>query len=169
MARAVSTDGTEAPSGVAGERRAAADRPELRSWRWQMSESSEPTSATWSEVGEQFETLGETIAEAFRAAWEREDTRHHVEGLKTGLEGLVGSVEQAISEFGESAEGERVKAEAQKAADSARAAGEKAWEDAQPHILSALQRVNEELRKVTSRIQGSESEEAAEPEEDETA
>jgi hypothetical protein len=114
------------------------------------------TESTWSEVGKQFQTLGETIADAFRATWEREETRQHVAGLQAGLEQLVSSVGEAISEFGESSEGQRLRAEAEKAAGSARAAGEQAWEDAQPHILSALRQVNEELRKVTSRIEGTE-------------
>ena len=119
-----------------------------------MSEEHGSSSERWSEVGEQFQALGETIAQALRATWEREDTREQMKDLQTGLEGLVSNVEGAILDFGESSEGQRLQSEAKRAAGSARAAGEKAWEDAQPHILSALQQVNAEIRKVTSRLQG---------------
>lgn len=121
-----------------------------------MSEEHSTSGATWSEVGEQFQALGETIAQALRATWEREETRQHARDLQTGLEGLVSNVEQAISDFGDSSEGQRLRAQAGKAAGSARFAGEKAWDDAQPHILSALRQVNAELRKVTSRLEGRE-------------
>ena len=119
-----------------------------------MSEEHSTDREAWSEVGEQFRALGETIAQALRATWGREETRQHVAGLQAGLEGLVSNVEGAISGFSESSEGQHVRAEAKKAAGSARVAGEKAWEDAQPHILSALRQVNDELRKVTSRLEG---------------
>jgi hypothetical protein len=120
-----------------------------------MTEDSGASKATWSEIGDQFQALGETIADTLKAAWERDETREHVASLQAGLEGLVSHVERAINEFGESEEAQRLQAEAKKAAGSARAAGEKAWEDARPHVLSALQQVNDELRKVTSRIEGS--------------
>jgi hypothetical protein len=121
-----------------------------------VSEEHSTNGEAWSEVGEQFRALGETIAQALRATWEREETRQHARDLQTGLEGLVTNVEQAISDFGVSSEGQRLRAEARKAAGSARFAGEKAWEDAQPHILSALRQVNAELRKVAGRLDGAE-------------
>jgi hypothetical protein len=115
-----------------------------------MSEDSAKGRDDWTEVGEQFQALGEGIAGALRAAWEREETRRHVSDLRTGLEGLVSSVEGAIKEFGDSPQGQRLRSEAQRAAGSARSAGETAWQDAQPHIVSALQQVNAELRRVAS-------------------
>jgi len=130
-----------------------------------VSEEHSTNGETWSEVGEQFRTLGETIAQALRATWGREETRQHVAGLQAGLEGLVTNVEQAISDFSESSEGQHLRAEAEKAAGSARVAGEKAWDDAQPHILSALRQVNDELRKVASRLEGTEEGDPAPPSE----
>jgi hypothetical protein len=50
-----------------------------------------------------------------------------------------------------------VQAEAKKAAESARSAGENAWQDAQPHILSALRQVNAELEKISARFEATQN------------
>ena len=130
-----------------------------------MTDEQKAAQAWWGQVGEQFEALGESIAEALRATWEREETRQNVQELQAGLEGLVNNVGRAIEQFGDSSEGQRVRGEAQRAADSARSAGEKAWQDAQPHILAALRQVNDELQKVTGRLSKAEAESEAAPSE----
>ncbi len=66
---------------------------------------------------------------------------------------MVNEIGQAIREANESPEGQRVRQEAEKAAQSARAAGEKALQDARPHLLSALRQVNAELQKMVSRLE----------------
>ena len=70
---------------------------------------------TWREVGDQFQKLGENLAGALRATWEREKTRQNVHELETGMEGLVQSIGQAIDKFAASSEGQQAQAEAQKA------------------------------------------------------
>jgi hypothetical protein len=118
------------------------------------------TEEAWREVGRQFQALGESLATAFRTAWESEENRQHVESMKNGLESMMDRVNQAIQEFSDSPDGQRVRSEVEKAAQSARAAGEKTVQDAQPHLLSALDRINAELQKVISRMEGRESESA---------
>ena len=46
----------------------------------------------------------------------------------------------------------------EKAAESARAAGERALQDARPHLLSSLQWINAEMKKVISRLEQEEPE-----------
>ncbi|MGD8245042.1 MAG: hypothetical protein PVG25_02130 [Anaerolineae bacterium] len=125
------------------------------------------TEEAWSEVGRQFEALGESLATAFRAAWQSEDTRQHVQSVQNGLEIMVNRVGQAIQDASQSPEGERVRTEAAKTAESLRSAGEEAWEEAQPHLLSALTRINAELNKLLDRMEGQgtpEQEQAADDE-----
>ncbi|MBN1810786.1 MAG: hypothetical protein JXA14_03015 [Anaerolineae bacterium] len=122
-----------------------------------MSEE-KPTNDTWYQVGQQFQTLGESLAEAFRAAWEDEGNRQHMQGMQAGLEKMVHEVGQAIKEAGESPEGQRARAEAKKAAESAKVAGTKAWRDARPHVLSALRSLDTELQKVISQMEATEEE-----------
>ena len=113
----------------------------------------ETTKDAWHDVGQQFQALGESLAQAFRAAWEDESTRQHVEGFRTGLESMVHDVGQAIDDFSASPEGERLRQEIDQATESARVAGEKAVRDARPHILSALRRASAELEKAIERLE----------------
>ena len=67
--------------------------------------------------------------------------------MKIGLESLVVEVSQAIKAASDSPEGQKVRAEAKKAVDSAREAGEEALQQVRPHLLDALRQVNVELQK----------------------
>ncbi len=112
------------------------------------------TQEPWHEIGRQFQALGESLAQAFRTAWEDEENRQHLQDMQAGLEAMVGEIGQAIKEAGESPEGQKVRQEVTRAAESARAAGEQALQDAQPHLLSALRQVNAELQKIITRLEG---------------
>jgi hypothetical protein len=114
------------------------------------------TEETWREVGDQFKALGESLATAFRTAWEKEETREHVRGMKEGLEAMVDQVGRAIEEASASVEGQKMREELGRAAESARAAGEKTLQDARPHLISALDTVNAELQKLIRRMEGGE-------------
>ena len=118
-----------------------------------MTGEQETVNETWHEVGDQFRALGESLATAFRTAWEGEENRQHVRDMRDGLEAMVDQITQAIHEASASPEAQRMRSEVEKAAESARAAGEQAWQEAQPHLLSALRRVNAELQKMVSRME----------------
>ncbi len=111
------------------------------------------TEETWREVGGQFHALGESLAHAFRTAWENEENRQHLRDMRDGLEAMVDNVGQAIKEASVSPDGQKVRQEAQKAAESARAAGEQALQEARPHLLSALRQVNAELQKMIGHME----------------
>jgi ElaB/YqjD/DUF883 family membrane-anchored ribosome-binding protein len=122
----------------------------------------EPAASTeaWGEVGQQFQALGESLAVAFRTLWEREENRQHVEQIRSGLEGMAKEVSQAVKQAGDTAEGQRVKEQAKKVAESAQKASKQAFDEARPHLLSALRQMNTELQKV---IEQWETPPAAEP------
>ena len=107
----------------------------------------------WSEVGTQFEVLGESLARAFRAAWEGEETRRQVQSVQDGLEKMVSNVNRAVEDAGQSLQGIKLRAEAEKTAESLRTAGEQAWQDAQPHLLAALTSINAELKRAIDRLE----------------
>jgi len=117
-----------------------------------MTTDEQTTDESWHEVGRQFKALGESLATAFRTAWESEENRQHLESMKTGLEAMVNQVGQAIQEASASPQGQKVRVEVERAAESARAAGAQALQDARPHLLSALRQVNVELQKVINRL-----------------
>jgi adenylate cyclase len=121
----------------------------------------------WREVGQQFQTLGESLAAAFRATWEDEETRQHLQGMQDGLEAMVKDIGQAIKEATASPEAQKVRGEFEKAAESIQSAGQQTLQEAQPRLLSALHQVNEELRKMISRLEqeGTASETETSPDE----
>ena len=114
----------------------------------------QPTQEPWREVGDQFKALGESLSRAFRTAWESEENRQHLESMKSGLKAMVDQVGQALEDASASVEGQKVRREAEKAAESARAAGEKALEEARPHVLSAVRQINAEMEKWIRRMEG---------------
>ncbi len=108
---------------------------------------------SWGEVGRQFQVLGESLVTAFRTVWGSEENRQHLEGVKTGLQSLVKDVDRAIQEASDSPQAQQVRSEVERAVDSARVAGEKALQEAQPHLISALTQVNAELQAVIARME----------------
>ncbi len=107
----------------------------------------------WGEVGTQFEALGESLSQALRAGWESEETQRHVRSMQEGLERMVKRIDRAVKEAGESERAQRVRQEAERAADSLRDAGEKTWEDMRPQVISGLRRVNAELRRLIDSLE----------------
>ncbi len=123
----------------------------------QTTKQTEPTQPgsgeAWREVGKQFETLGVTLAAAVRAAWHDESNRKRVQEMQTGLEAMITEVSHAIKETAASPQGQRMRAEATKAGEHLRAAGEQTVQDVRPHLVSALKQVNEELQKLLVRME----------------
>ena len=114
-----------------------------------MSEE-QTTQDLWRDVGRQFQALGESLAHAFRTAWEDESNRQHVQNMQSGLEAMVNEIGRAIKEASSSPEGQKVRQEIEKAAGSAHAAGKQALQDARPYLRSALRQVSVELEKIIS-------------------
>jgi ElaB/YqjD/DUF883 family membrane-anchored ribosome-binding protein len=110
------------------------------------------TDEAWREVGRQFQALGESLAEAFRTAWESEETRRHVQNMQDGLKAMVDHVDQAIKEASVSPEAEKIRGEAEKATESLRTAGEQTWQEVRPHLLAALNQINAELQRMIDRL-----------------
>lgn len=106
----------------------------------------------WQEVGMQFQELGESLSSAFRTAWENEDNRHTLRNLSDGLGSLASDVGKAIDEVAASDEGQWVRQEAGKAAESAREIGADVCQDVRPHVVSALNQVSTELQRLIGKL-----------------
>lgn len=118
-----------------------------------MTQESKTPEESWQEVGRQFEALGESLAEAFRAAWESEQAQQHLHSLETGLERMADEFNRAAEEARTSPEAQQLQQEAERAVESARVAGRKTLDDARPHLLSALQQINSALEGAIRRIE----------------
>ena len=55
------------------------------------------TKDAWREVGWQFQVLGESLAQAFRTAWEDEENRQHLQDMQAGLEKMISEIGQALT------------------------------------------------------------------------
>jgi hypothetical protein len=112
------------------------------------------TSAAWQEVGRQFTLLGETISDAFRASWSDPENRRRMQAMQGDLQNMVKEVDRAVRDSANSPQAQRAKAEAQRAGDTLRTAGEETAQEVRPRLLAALKQVNEELRKLVDRMEG---------------
>jgi len=123
-----------------------------------QTDQAQPTPGdAWRDVGKQFEALGQSLATAFRAARESEETRKHTQAMQSGLETMVKEVSQAIQETAASPEGQKARAEARKAAESLRAAGAHTWQEARPHLASTLRQLSADLQKMIIQLEQEES------------
>ena len=127
-----------------------------------MTENTEKrtTDEAWREVGSQFQALGESLAEAFRTAWESEETRGHVQSMEDGLEAMIDHIGRAIKEARTSPDAEKVRGEVEKATESLRGAGAETWQEVRPHLLAALNQINAELQRMIVRLEEESASEA---------
>ena len=117
----------------------------------------------WQEVGRQIEALSDSLAHAFRAAWEREETQSHVRSVEKGLEKVADDIDRAVSEAGESQQARRIRTEARRTAGSLRQAGEKTWEDVRPRVLSGLRQVEDRLNALIENLEREAEDQEAAP------
>jgi hypothetical protein len=66
---------------------------------------------------------------------------------------MVNEVDQAVREVSASPEGQRVRAEVERAAQTARSTGEQIMREAQPHLVSALRQVSVEIQKMINHLE----------------
>ena len=129
-----------------------------------------PPSDAWQEVGRQFQILGESLAAAFRASWHEPENRKRVQAMQENLERMVKDVDAAITDAAASPHAQQARAEAKRTVESLRQASEETIQDMRPHLLAALQQVNEELRQLVGRMEGrSEPQPAAGPQDEQAA
>ena len=115
------------------------------------------TESSWQEVGRQFQALGESLAQAMRSAWENEETQRRVNDMRTGLESMAREVGKAVEDTANSPEGQKIRSEAERAADSVRVATEQTVQEVRPQLLTALQQLNSELQKLIDRMESKRS------------
>jgi ElaB/YqjD/DUF883 family membrane-anchored ribosome-binding protein len=109
--------------------------------------------ASWQDVGKQFETLGQSLAQAVRTAWENESTQRQLHEMRAGLESMVRDVEKAIQDSANTPQGQQIRQDAGRAAESLKTASQQTVQEVRPHLVSALQQVNEELQRLINRMQ----------------
>ncbi len=110
-------------------------------------------SEAWQEVGRHFQALGDSLAVAFKTAWQSETNRQHLQELQASLEAMADKVSQTAKEVAASPEAQQVRGEVEKVAQSAQAAGQQTLAEVQPRLLDALRQVKVEIEKIISRLE----------------
>ncbi|MGC9400006.1 MAG: hypothetical protein ACP5HM_12835 [Anaerolineae bacterium] len=114
----------------------------------QERETASERSRAWQEVGRQFKAFGESLSAALQESSQEEAMREYLRALEGGLRSLAEEVARAVDETAASPEGQRLREEFEQAARSAREATRKAWQEARPQMLSALETLDGELHRV---------------------
>ena len=107
-----------------------------------------PDNDSWQEVGHQFQILGESLAATLRVALEKEENRQRMKDVQQGLEAMIDKVGEVIQDAATTPEGQKVKEEAKKAANTLQDSAEHTAQEVRPHLISALKQVNIELGKL---------------------
>ena len=110
---------------------------------------------TWREVGENFKSLGESLAAAFKDTLGNEEVKQK---LRTSMDSLAAGINDAVKEATDSEHAQQVRGEVEKAAKSAHEAGKQTYEDIRPHIVSSLRQLSAELHRMIDRIEREEEE-----------
>lgn len=111
------------------------------------------TDESWQEVGRQFESLGATLAQALRTTWSRVESNADAQQVKASLDVLLHDVGKAVEDAAASPDGQKLKTEVNRTAQSLRTAGEQTVEEARPQIISALKQINDELQKLIQKVE----------------
>jgi len=111
-----------------------------------------PAEDSWQDVGKQFQELGESLAQAFRTAWENEENQRRLQEMRTGLESMIREVGQAIDDTARSPQGQKLREEAGRTVEALRSASEQTAQEIRPQLINALQQLNTELQKLIERM-----------------
>ena len=107
----------------------------------------------WSEVGQQFKLLGQSLAAAFKSTVANEESRQHAEKIQAELDSAANEIAKAVKKATDSEEARKVQADVEKAAQSAVTAGKQTVEEMRPHLLAAFQSIRTELDKAINRME----------------
>lgn len=121
------------------------------------------TENSWREVGRQFQALGESLAQTVRTTWQDEETQRRLHEVHSGLESMVRDVADAINDSANTPQGQRIRQEAGRTAESVRIATEQTIQEVRPQLISALQQLNQELEKLVRRIEERQNKPAGSP------
>jgi hypothetical protein len=107
----------------------------------------------WAEIGQHFWVLGESLTTALKAAWQREENRQQWYRLQTSVQEVAEQVDQAAKELVESPQFRQARLEVDKAAQPAQAAGQRAFHEIQPYLLTALRQLRSEVDKLITHLE----------------
>jgi hypothetical protein len=124
-----------------------------------MTEQEKTQEQIWDEVGEQFDAMGKSLADAINATTGDEKTRQHLEGIHADFKATVSRMNQKVQAAKESGESPDLNEEANKLGElsgklgeQAKAAGEGMAQEVQPHLSGAMSSVQEGVSQLIGKL-----------------
>jgi len=111
----------------------------------------------WDAVAQDFQRLGESIADAVKSVWSNPSTQKQVTDLKEGLQNMAEQVGQVVDETRQNLTGEELKSEVRKATDDVKEFGTKVVSDSKPFLLDVLKTLDDGLQSLISRLEAREA------------
>jgi hypothetical protein len=107
----------------------------------------------WHAVGQQFRELGDSLFAAINASLDDPQTQGELHKVKSSLNEAAEQISAAVTEAADSEEGQRVKEEVGKAADTLRTKGEEVYTQVKPELVSAFRQLRSELDTIISQME----------------
>lgn len=120
--------------------------------------TSEPEHNPWDDVLKDFQSLGQSITTVVQDALHDEKYKETLKELRHGLENTANQVAKSIDEAVKSSQTEEVKAGVKKATEDVKEVGDKVYSDTKPHLINALQSLNQGIQKLIDRLQAVQAE-----------
>jgi hypothetical protein len=108
--------------------------------------SREPTGTSWQDVAAEFETLGKTLGDIVRDAWQRQDNEAPLGQLRDSLQSMAEELNHAVDG---TPEARQARDQLALLTESIRVAAQRAGDELRPELLSVLRQANAELRRHT--------------------
>jgi ElaB/YqjD/DUF883 family membrane-anchored ribosome-binding protein len=106
--------------------------------------SGQSAGTSWQDVAAELESLGKTVSEVLRRAWQDTDTGAGMAPLREMVSAAINELNRAIDGTPEAVEARDQLADLR---DNLRAAAEKAGSELRPELLNMLRQANGELRR----------------------
>ncbi len=116
-------------------------------------DSTRNKAAGWDDVGRQFQALGDSLAAAFRTAWQDEGNRQKVDEIKNSLGQLGKEIGKAVEESASSDEGQKFLHEVEKAINSLQQATVDSAQEMKPHLVTTLRKIDQEIQKLIEKVE----------------
>ncbi len=123
--------------------------------------TSEPEPNPWDDVLKDFQSLGQSITKAVQDALHEEKYKESLKEIRYDLESTANQVAKSIDEAVKASQTEEVKAGVKKAAEDVKEAGDKVYSDTKPHLINALQSLDQGIQKLIDRLQEAQAEPSA--------
>ena len=106
----------------------------------------------WDTIANDFQKLGQNLADAIKDTLNDENTKKHLGELRTGLQNMVEQVAGAVDEAVKSPAASTAKTEVKKAVGEVKDIGGKVYSESRPMLINALKQLEKGIQTIVARL-----------------